>query len=306
MWFPLFWEEQNNMQGFRKTVAQTKLDAAQARYMVWKCNMFLDFMWQANEEERAWALCIATFQRFDSRTKKRWEFDGPDLLMLVLDENDNDVGLYFSRNGALLQLYLDTYFESLRWINRYPWIHRTDDSVSLLTTDALTKIFSYLALPQDLRSVTQVSHHWRKAALAPLLYTPRIERLLRKAHMKQPPFFDPFFQPHQYYFALSFISCKTPNELGMKILRWSCAGHLEWAVFCRALHGGWGVALLETDWSIIHNPTNGFWFLNNGMSREKLYINDRIYADNVEIISAHHNITFTHPAWRPPFYQNKP
>lgn len=231
-----------------KKIAFVKREAAKKRYLTYKNDAFLDYMLQANDEEKAWV--ITMIMPSDNSDNFFWEFDGSDLLMLI--KRPTIVCLLIGRHGIVPKLPYpdDGYLKSCNFILKYPWIRRDDTSIDLLTRDALVCIFKYLQTAEDLFAVTRVSRLWYKAGTDSVLYEKKISRLLKQAHLLEPPFKDTLFRPHQYFFALLFKTCKTDKELATKILDIISKGNNELALYCRSFFSGWGWAPIHEDYTM--------------------------------------------------------
>jgi len=134
------------------------------------------------------------------------------------------------------------------------------------------------------------------------LYEPRIAALLAKSHLEKPPFFDPLFKPHQYYFALSFFSCKSDVLLAAKILEHVWKGNTEWALFIRGIVSGYGHAPLKKGYIVRKSNTNyDEWDLINDGKTTVLISQRGIEDFGQTILSIWSGMTFKHPQWRPKF-----
>lgn len=255
-----------------------------ARYYNFKVDAFLDYMNAATEEEKQWVTSFAV-KNYVYKTFQ-WVFQGPDVLLLVGHVSGNTVDgnlIYaFGRNGSSPKNIGKYRYNRPDFIERYPWIHRNDQCFSVLTREALTCIFSHLEDANDFRSVTLVSKLWYSAGTAPCLYEPRIKKLLEVAHMAKPPFEDPLFKPHQYFFALSFISVKTDEELFQKIFNHAVkTDNVGLIVYIRARYGGWGCAPLKKDY-IVYKEGH-VWYLKNKGSAEILFDGKYMYGNGSKL-----------------------
>lgn len=225
------------------------LRAARLRAYVYRCNAFLDYMLEATHEERQWVVKHVLFKNYSNEFE--CVFRGDDYMMIV-GAGGRDVIRDVGRDGTPVY---GTVWEHGSWerepsreILSYPWLKKNDTSFSLLTANVITLILMHLHTPRDLYNASRASTLFYKAATAPCLYEHKLPALLARGGLVKPPFYDPLFKPHQYFFALSFYSCKEDGELKQKWLRHMRAeGNVAMAVYCRNTAAGWGWRRIKED-----------------------------------------------------------
>lgn len=269
------------MEGFKQK-------AAELRFYTFKSNQFLDWMWKATDEERKSVLPSYS-------VTWRWEFDGPDYLMCISSNGElvYDVG----RNGSPAFRSLQNHQRKFEFIIDNPWMQKDDMSFSMLTRDALISILSHLHTANDLHPCLRVSKLFYSAATDRSLYDKKIQKLLTKAKLETPPFYDPLFKPHQYFFAMCFVSCKSDEDLVKKVLREMNTGNIVLIMYCINITSGWGHKRLDDDFIVergdhetqIYNTKreDPFYVLNETELRS---------TDNSNTI-LYQGTGFNHPRW---------
>lgn len=198
-----------------------------------------------------------------------------------------DVG----RNGCPAFRSLPNHQNKWAFITNNPWMHKDDMSFSMLTRDALISILSHLDTAKDLHHCLHVSKLFYSAATDRSLYDKKIQQLLTKAKLENPPFYDPLFKPHQYFFAMCFFSCKSDRDLAKKLLRKMNAGNIALLVYCINITSGYGHKQLPDAPNVILSETSRF------IEEFVLHETNLIFGGVNSYITLDKRTRFDHPRW---------
>lgn len=192
------------------------------------CNAFIDYCVQSNQEEVCWLNQV--FGNWAERkTKFRYQNDS-------IRFRIHSVYYTVNRQGQLLEgINYDT-TAVLLIIRSYPWTPRSDSSASLLTRDILTHIISFLiSFPWDMHRFLRVNKLFYQAGIFFSGYQRLIEKKRVAAQVEHLPF--AYLAPHQRFFALCFISCKTLRESERQLVNGIVAGEPNLLEYCFNLSG---------------------------------------------------------------------
>jgi len=182
------------MKGYKKAAERS---IAMEGLFVYRLNAFIDYVIYGNEEEREWAKVIIL--NYNSE-QYRWRIDRRfKQSIALLRKKEVIVGLF--RNGYCMNLS----GQMRNKIIHCPWtLSVKDNSVSLLTRDALVCIFDRLEDPMDLFNCMKVNKSFYQAGCSPGLYPLKIRSLLIMGRIERFPFEDRNLKMHQIFFFLTF------------------------------------------------------------------------------------------------------
>jgi hypothetical protein len=195
---------QEYQEGLEPPAKKTALDVAWEDLLIRQGNAFLDYMMQADEEQKHFAKCAF---RMGDRPSCVW----------VLKEES--IQLVNGLGSVMLQVKRNQPPGPRSPVDpwpllRFPWSH--DDSIKLLPREILCMIYALLKDPADMWSFMQVNKTFYKAGELYPNYQPHIQKLLPAFVY---PFWDTSFKPRQFFFAMCFVSCKTDKQLAAKWMK---------------------------------------------------------------------------------------
>lgn len=187
----------------KKARIQGKREQALEALYVFRCNAFIDWMQQANEEDKQWAK-----QAFECDNKPSWEWHVRSADCVELVNGIGSVYLKFQRDTSPLNQHVDVFP-----LLRYMW-SRDDSAARFLSKNILTLIYGVLHCPADMRSFSMVNRRFHSAAVEYQGYDVLIQRLLKRGQVEKVCLFKtPHVAPHRRFFALCFISCMSDDAL---------------------------------------------------------------------------------------------
>lgn len=250
---------QDYQEGLEPPAKKTALDVAWEDLLIRQGNAFLDYMTQADEEQKHFAKCAF---RMGDRTSCVWAYPNP-------EHKEECIQMVNGLGSVMLQVIRNQPPDPRSPVDpwpllRFPWSH--DDSINLLSREILCMIYALLQDPADMWSFMQVNKKFYKAGKLYPNYQPHIQKLLPAFVY---PFWDTSFKPRQFFFAMCFVSCKTDKQLAakwMKHIRTDGSGDKKqiemgneallyvWFNLCGDTKVGF--ARDEEDWTVVYQADN--------------------------------------------------
>lgn len=253
----------------------SRLEKAWSNLYVYRGNAFLDFIYQASDQDRQWVKGIFGL---GDRPSCVWD----------LSYDGNIARIKNGMGSVLFKVERDVPPNANIAVDpfpllRYPWILPGDNSVSsILTRDVLTVVYGYILNPQDQYSFMCVNKLFYRAGVLWSGYQERIEKLLVRGRLDKTiyPFNNQptFISPHQCYFALCFISCESDKKLSDKLLRAMRSGNFDhWIIYCGSI-----LCVLHSDGHLIREGKSYSWSqARYGIGRHEVLLDDEgFYMNN--------------------------
>lgn len=251
------------MEGLKRTRIQSKTEQALDALYVFRNNAFIDWMQQADDADKAWAKGV--FVPKNNQPSWEWVVRSADCVEMV--NGIGSVCLQYKRdcnpNGTWAMQRADTFPLLL-----YMW-SRDNSANALLSKNMLTMIYGVLHSPADMRAFMQVNRRWRQAALEYQGYEAHVQRMVQLSYA--PPNVCPLKMEgrpmFQRFFALSFVSCMTDEQLSRRVYDSIChKGNDALIIYVQHL----AAELLPKGGAVIRGLTEPPWYDPHGMRQYRI------------------------------------
>lgn len=181
---------------------------------VYRVNAFIDWIVQANADERTWAASLFSDKFSGPLT---WMVGNGGEFVMLLDRSVRPV-FELDRKGQKARVS-SHHPDGERAIKTSAWPTRDDDSASLLNRDVLMYIYGWLSDPLDMRHFMMVNCAFHAAGEAyGSAYKAKIAKLLAATGLSTSPLWYLELSPRHEFFALCFVSCMSDEELECRII----------------------------------------------------------------------------------------